>query len=204
MKPNDTYQTIATPVKGVFKEKGSKFISLAFPVKSEDEIKEHLNSLKKEYHDARHHCYAYCLGIDKAKYRFNDDGEPSGTAGRPIYGQILSRDLTDILVVVIRYFGGIKLGVSGLINAYKYASKDALDKAEITMKKVTEEYVVQFSYSMMNRVMKILKEENATITRQGFEKECIIHFTIRKSSEKKIVSRLKMISNVSVDLLKEF
>jgi len=177
---------------------------LAFPVKSEDEIKEHLNSLKKEYHDARHHCYAYCLGIDKAKYRFNDDGEPSGTAGRPIYGQILSRDLTDILVVVIRYFGGIKLGVSGLINAYKYASKDALDKAEITMKKVTEEYVVQFSYSMMNRVMKILKEENATITRQGFEKECIIHFTIRKSSEKKIVSRLKMISNVSVDLLKEF
>jgi uncharacterized YigZ family protein len=177
---------------------------LAFPVKSEEEIKEHLNELRKEYHDARHHCYAYSLGYDRSVYRFNDDGEPSGTAGRPIYGQIISQDLTRILVVVIRYFGGIKLGVPGLINAYRQAAKDALDQAQIITRTVTEGYRIHFDYSMMNSVMKVLKEENAAITYQGFDNEYIIHFSIRKSSGNKVMDRVKKISNVSVDFLGEF
>ena len=128
---DDTYKTIASTSEGIYKEKGSKFLAFAIPVVSEAEIKEHIDKIKKEYYDARHHCYAYILGADKATYRINDDGEPSGTAGRPIHGQLLSKDLTNTLVVVVRYFGGIKLGVSGLITAYKAATKDALDNAVV-------------------------------------------------------------------------
>jgi len=203
MVEDDTYQTILATSAGLYKEKGSRFIATAFPVISEEEIKDHLSFLRKEYHDARHHCYAYRLGADKSIFRLNDDGEPSGTAGRPIYGQIVSHDLTQILIVVIRYFGGIKLGVPGLINAYRMASKDALDQAKIISKTVNTEYMVRFDYNAMNYVMKSLKDENASILEQGFDTNCFLRFTIRRNFSRKIVDRLVKQSNVSVDLLTE-
>jgi uncharacterized YigZ family protein len=200
MLPDDTYKTISGESKGSYKEKGSKFLAFAFPVISEEEIREKLVALRKEYHDARHHCYAYRLGFDGTVYRINDDGEPSGTAGRPIYGQIASHDLTRILVVVIRYFGGIKLGVPGLINAYKTATKDALDKTNIILKTIHEQYEVSFEYNVMNSVMKVLKEEDAVILKQEFGNSCKLVFSIRRNSGNKICSRLQKISNVSVTL----
>jgi len=202
MLPDDTYKTISAESKGSYKEKGSKFFAFIFPVISEDEVKEKLAMLRKEYHDARHHCYAYRLGFDKSAFRSNDDGEPSGTAGRPIYGQILSHDLTQILIVVIRYFGGIKLGVPGLINAYKTATTDALVKTRIITKTIHEEYQVQFDYTVMNSVMKVLKDEDAVIIRQEFENSCKLEFSIRKNSGNKISARLQKISNVSLTLQK--
>lgn len=202
MLTDDTYKTISAASKGSYKEKGSKFLAFAFPVISEEEVKKKLTQLRKEYHDARHHCYAYRLGFDKPVYRINDDGEPSGTAGRPIYGQIVSHDITQVLIVVIRYFGGIKLGVSGLINAYKTASKEALDETKIITKMIHEEYMIQFDYSVMNNVMKVLKEEDAVILCQEFENSCKLNFLIRKNSGIKISARLQKISNVSVILQK--
>jgi uncharacterized YigZ family protein len=204
MIPDDSYKSISAISKGSYKEKGSKFFSFAFPVISEEEVKEKLAMLRKEYHDARHHCYAYRLGYDKSVFRINDDGEPSGTAGRPIFGQIVSRDLTRILIVVIRYFGGIKLGVPGLINAYKSAAVDALDKAIIVNKTIHEEYHVRFDYGVMNSVMKILKEEHADIINQEFGNSCKLDFSIRRSSGNKISARLQKISDVSVTLSKVF
>ena len=200
MLPEDNYRTISGASKGIYKEKGSKFLAFAFPVASEEEVKEKLFQLRKEYHDARHHCYAYRLGFDKQVFRINDDGEPSGTAGRPIYGQIVSHDITQVLIVVIRYFGGIKLGVSGLMNAYKIASKEALDEAKIITKTIHEEYQIQFDYPVMNNVMKVLKEEDAVILSQKFENSYKLNFLIRKNSGIKISARLQKISNVSVTL----
>jgi uncharacterized YigZ family protein len=200
MLSDDTYKTISSESRGSYKEKGSKFLAFAFPVISEKEIKEKLGMLRKEHHDARHHCYAYQLGFDKSVYRMNDDGEPSGTAGRQIYGQIISYDLTMILVVVIRYFGGIKLGIPGLINAYRTAAKNALDKTGIITKTIQEEYQVRFDYTVMNNVMKVLKEEKAVIIRQESGNLCKINFSIRKNSGNKISDRLQKISNVSVTL----
>jgi uncharacterized YigZ family protein len=202
MFTDDTYKTISGESRGSYKEKGSKFLAFAFPVTSEEEIRERLTGLRKEYHDARHHCYAYRIGYDNLAFRINDDGEPSGTAGRPIYGQILSNELTQVLIVVIRYFGGIKLGVPGLIHAYKTATADALSNAMIVTKTVRQEYLVRFDYVSMNHVMKILKEENAEIKRQGFDGNCNIEFSVRKNCEKKISDRLQMISNVSLSLLR--
>jgi uncharacterized YigZ family protein len=202
MLPDDTYKTISSESKGSYKEKGSKFFAFIFPVISEDEVKEKLAMLRKEYHDARHHCYAYRLGFDKSIFRINDDGEPSGTAGRPIYGQILSHDLTQILIVVIRYFGGTKLGVPGLINAYKTATVDALNKTRIITKTIHEEYQVRFDYTVMNSVMKVLKDEDAIIICQEFENSCKLDFSIRKNSGNKISARLQKISNVSITLQK--
>jgi uncharacterized YigZ family protein len=189
----DTYQTISSSSRGIYKEKGSKFIALAFPVSSEEDIKIQLAALRKEYHDARHHCYAYCLGYEKTAWRVNDDGEPSGTAGKPIFGQIQSMGLTNILIVVIRYFGGIKLGIPGLINAYRTAAREALGQTSIVVRTVEEIYVVCFEYPLMNDVMKILKEEQADIFRQEFENTCKIRFSIRRSSGVKITSRLQKI-----------
>ena len=200
MLHDDTYKTISAPSKGTYKEKGSKFLAFAFPVASEEDVKEQLALLRKEYHDARHHCYSYRLGADKSVYRINDDGEPSGTAGRPIYGQIVSNDLTQILIVVVRYFGGVKLGVPGLINAYKNATKDVLEKAVIVTRMVQEEYVILFDYRVMNNVMKILKEENAVIIQQDSGESCRIVFSIRKNSGSKISARLQKISNVLLTL----
>lgn len=195
----DTYKTIAGPSEGIYREKGSKFIALAFPVQSEAEVKEKLSEIQKQYFDARHHCYSYILGPNKDAYRLNDNGEPSGTAGRPIHGQLLSKDLTNTLVIVVRYFGGIKLGVSGLINAYKTAAKDALDHATIIEKTVDETYKVSFDYSVMNSVMQLLKDPYVTILGQGYEDRYLITFKIRRREADRIVTALKKINTVTVE-----
>ena len=195
----DTYKTIARPSEGIYREKGSKFIALAFPVESEAQIKEKLAEIQKQYFDARHHCYSYILGPNKDAYRLNDNGEPSGTAGRPIHGQLLSKDLTNTLVIVVRYFGGIKLGVSGLINAYKTAAKDALDHATIIEKTVDETYKVSFDYSVMNSVMQLLKDPYVSILGQGYEDRYMISFKIRRREADRIVTALKKINTVTVE-----
>ena len=195
----DTYKTIAGPSEGIYREKGSKFIALAFPVESEAEVKEKLAEIQKQYFDARHHCYSYILGPNKDAYRLNDNGEPSGTAGRPIHGQLLSKDLTNTLVIVVRYFGGIKLGVSGLINAYKTAAKDALDHATIIEKTVDETYKVSFDYSVMNSVMQLLKDPYVSILGQGYEDRYLISFKIRRREADRIVTALKKINTVTVE-----
>ena len=158
----DKYRTVNAIAEGLYKEKGSRFISFIYPVKSEEEIKDIVAGLKTKYYDARHHCYAYCLGANRERFRANDDGEPSSTAGKPILGQIISNDLSNVLIVVIRYFGGIKLGVSGLIQAYKEAAADAINHAEIVERTVDEVIRVHFAYVVMNDVMKVLKESPKT------------------------------------------
>lgn len=195
----DTYKTIAGPSEGIYREKGSKFIALAFPVETEVQIKEKLAEIQKRYFDARHHCYSYILGPNKDAYRLNDNGEPSGTAGRPIHGQLLSKDLTNTLVIVVRYFGGIKLGVSGLINAYKTAAKDALDHATIIEKTVDETYKVSFDYSVMNSVMQLLKDPYVSILGQGYEDRYLISFKIRRREADRIVTALKKINTLTVE-----
>jgi uncharacterized YigZ family protein len=199
---NDTYKTIKAPCEGIYKEKGSKFLAFAFPVTSETEIKNHVDSIKKGYYDARHHCYAYILGPDKATYRANDDGEPSGTAGRPIHGQLLSKDITNTLVIVVRYFGGIKLGVSGLINAYKTATKDALDNAEVVEKTVNEIYRVEFEYPLMNDVMRLLKDEGLEQFNQRFEMNCSLDFAVRKSRSTRVTDAFDKIRGVTLTFLR--
>ena len=177
----DTYRTITNQSEGLYKEKGSKFIAFAFPVQTEEQIKDYITLLKDEYFDARHHCYAYVLGAKRDKFRMNDDGEPSSTAGKPIYGQILSNDLTDILIVVIRYFGGTKLGVPGLINAYKTAAADAIANAEIVERTVNRVFTIQYDYVVMNSVMKVIKECNPEVLDRRFENLCTMVLSIRES-----------------------
>src|SRR5664280_1146001 len=169
---SDIYKTIATTSQGIFKEKGSRFVSFAVPISSQEEIKPIIDKIRKEHHEARHHCYAFMIGHERNIWRVNDDGEPSGTAGRPILGQINSFGLTNIIIIVCRYFGGTLLGVSGLINAYRSASRDALLNAELTEKTVNEYYEVSFPYIYMNDVMRIFKEENIGLSEQSFEMEC--------------------------------
>ena len=194
-----TYRTIAKESEGLYKEKGSRFIALAYPVRTEEEVKQHVADVKKKYYDARHHCYAYILGANKDAYRMNDDGEPSGTAGRPIHGQLLSKDLTDTLIIVIRYFGGIKLGVSGLINAYKTAAKDALDNNTIVEKFVEEDYQLRFPPLSMNKVMQLLKRETVKITDQQYDTDCIIHFTVQKRDADNLLEALRKVDGAVVE-----
>lgn len=176
---SDTYRSIASPAQGIYKELGSKFLAFAYPVETEDEAKKILAQLRKEYFDARHHCYAWRLGLGGERYRMNDDGEPSSTAGRPIHGQLLSQDLSDILVVVVRYFGGTKLGVPGLIRAYRSATQDALANAAIVEKIAAEHFTVSFGYLRMNEVMKVLKDLGITPLKQEFDLECRIEVRVR-------------------------
>jgi uncharacterized YigZ family protein len=197
---SDTYRTIKSPSEGFFKDRGSKFIARAFPVESESQVKEILATLRQEYYDARHHCYAYILGADKSAYRINDDGEPSGTAGKPIHGQLLSYDLTNILVVVIRYFGGTKLGIPGLINAYREATKDALNQADIIEKIVTEQVVITYDYPLMDVVMRFIKEKNIEIAETVFELDCKVVLNVRKSKTDEIISAFKSIHGVNIKL----
>jgi uncharacterized YigZ family protein len=197
----DTYRTITSNCEGSYKEKGSKFIAFALPAKNEAEVKQHLEELIKKYYDAHHHCYAYRLGVDKSATRMNDDGEPSGTAGRPIFGQILSNDLTNILIVVIRYFGGTKLGVSGLINAYKTATKDALENAKVITKTINDIYEVDFKYERMNNVMKIIKDENLNMFESRFEMDCSIKFEVRKKYSQTIYDKFSKINNLKIKYL---
>ncbi|GGK65461.1 YigZ family protein [Rufibacter glacialis] len=175
----DTYRTIAGPTEGLYKEKGSKFIAKAYPVRSEEEVKEILQALRKEYFDARHHCYAYLLGADKATYRANDDGEPNHSAGDPILGQIRSAELSNVLVVVIRYFGGTKLGVGGLIYAYKTATAEALALAEVEERHETTFITVQFGYEQMNEVMKVVKDFDLPVRQQDFNVDCRLTVEVR-------------------------
>lgn len=194
----DTYSTIKAPCEGLYKEKGSRFIAFAYPVHSEEQVRVLVAGLKEKYYDARHHCYAWRLGADKKNFRANDDGEPSSTAGRPILGQILSNDLTNVLIVVIRYFGGIKLGVSGLINAYREAASDALYHAEIIEKTVDEQLSIRFSYLVLNDVMRIVKEEGPEVLERDFELECKMLLSIRQKNFPILKSRLESIDSVVV------
>lgn len=193
-----TYHTIAGESEGIYREKGSKFIALAFPVRTEEEAKMRIAEVKKKYHDARHHCYAYILGPNKDAYRVNDDGEPSGTAGRPIHGQLLSKDVTDTLVVVVRYFGGILLGVGGLTTAYKSATKDALENNTIIEKFIEENYKISFPPLGMNRVMQLLKRESVKITGQMYEEQSIITFTVQKWDADTLLEALGKIDGAKI------
>ena len=193
----DTYKTIAAPSVGSYSEKRSKFLAYAFPVVTEAQVKERITEIQKKHNDARHHCYAYILGPNKDAYRMNDNGEPSGTAGRPIHGQLLSKDLTNTLVIVVRYFGGIKLGVSGLQNAYKIAAKEALDAATIIEKTIDEVYDVTFEYLQMNAVMQLMKDPFVTILQQQSDLNCTIRFSVRRREADRIVDALKKVGTVT-------
>lgn len=182
MKETDTYKTIETQTELVlFKDRNSKFFGYAFPVLNEDEVKTYLERLKKEHHTARHWCYAYQIGTQNRIYRANDDGEPNNSAGMPIYGQLQSFDVTNILVIVVRYFGGVKLGVGGLINAYKTAAQMALEKAAIIEKTINIDYLIIFDYKNMNKVMRIIKERNLKIIQQNLELRCAITISVRQN-----------------------
>lgn len=195
----DKYRTVNAIAEGLYKEKGSRFISFIYPVKTEEEIKEILAEIKTKYYDARHHCYAYCLGANRERFRANDDGEPSSTAGKPILGQIVSNDLSNVLIVVIRYFGGIKLGVSGLIQAYKDAAADAILHAEIVERTVDEIIRIRFTYVVMNDVMKILKEEAPEILSRNFEMECEMTLSIRQKDMSGLKERLSKVESLVIE-----
>lgn len=195
---SDTYKTITTPAEGIYKEKGSKFLSFAHPVSSVDEVKEWIKEYRKRFFDARHVCYAYVIGPDKAEFRANDDGEPSGTAGRPILGQINSNDLTNVLVVVIRYFGGILLGTGGLIVAYKEACADALGQAEIVERIVEETVFARFDYILTNEVMRVAKDTGARIANQTYGNDCMIELSVRKDEADILRAKLGKIYGVTI------
>ena len=179
MLEEDIYKTIDVAGEGIYSEKRSKFLAFAIPVQSLDDVKREVEFYQKKYYDARHVCYAYRLGERRELFRANDNGEPSGTAGKPILGQIDSRELTNVLVVVVRYFGGIKLGTSGLIVAYKAAAAEALDATEHVEKTINGEILLKFSYPLLNDVLRIVKEENPRIVEQIFDNECIVRLSIR-------------------------
>lgn len=199
---NDTYKTINKCSEGLYREKGSKFIARVYHVNSETQIKEHLAQLRKEFYDARHHCYAYQLGFDKSAYRVNDDGEPSGTAGRPIFGQIQSFDLTNVLIVVIRYFGGTKLGIGGLINAYRSATKEAIENNKIETRTINEVYKINYPYPCMNEVMKIMKDYKLKQKDQIFEMDCELTFIVRKGEANSIYDKLSKINDLKITYIR--
>ena len=192
----DTYRTIRTLAEGNYSEKRSKFLAFAMPVRSVEEVKQIVAEYQKKYYDARHVCYAYMLGAERKEFRANDNGEPSGTAGKPILGQINSNELTDILIVVVRYFGGVKLGTSGLIVAYRLAAAEAIANADIIEKTVDEDITFMFEYPFMNDVMRIVKEENPQIVSQGFENDCSMTLRIRKDSMPRLKARLEKVSTL--------
>ncbi|RBP32689.1 putative YigZ family protein [Oceanihabitans sediminis] len=189
MEEKDTYKTITKPSEEVlFKDRNSKFLGYAFPVTTEEEVKEHLEELKKQHHTAGHFCYAYQFGTDEKNltYRANDDGEPNNSAGMPIYGQIQSFEFTNILIIVLRYYGGVKLGVGGLINAYRTTAQLALEASKIVKKTINIEYCISFEYKNMNKVMRIIKEKNLNVTNQILELDCKVFISVRKSKSQEI------------------
>ena len=193
MASNDTYKSILALSEGLFKDNGSRFIAKAFPVESEEEVREIVASIRKEYHDARHHCYAYRIGLDGAVWRASDDGEPSGSAGRPILGQIDSAGLSDILVVVIRYFGGIKLGIPGLIRAYKTSTADALAQAQVVEKVAGRWFRLHFPYDILPSVMKVVKDLGLPQRGQSFLEECSMEVRVRLSLTQDFLERIEKI-----------
>jgi len=198
---DDTYKTINKTSEGIFRDKGSKFIGYAYPIKTETEVKEIINKLRAEHVKARHFCWAIRLSPDRNIFKLNDDGEPSGTAGRPILNTLLSADVTNILVVVVRYFGGTLLGVPGLINAYKTATVEALKENVIIIKTVNDIYQVNFDYLAMNQVMKVIKEEQLEIIAQEFDTNCTIKFEVRKSNLNTVLGKLEKVEGIEIKYL---
>lgn len=198
----DIYKTISKPSIGeMFKDKNSKFIGYAFPVENEDQIKIQLDSIKKEHHSARHWCYAYQLGTEVSTFRANDDGEPNNSAGMPIYGQIQSFELTNILIIVVRYYGGVKLGVGGLINAYKTGAQLALEASDIIEKTINKKFVLKFEYKNMSKVMRLLKENQVEILKQKLELNCLLEISVRKGNALKIFELFNQFYGVEIDEL---
>lgn len=199
----DSFKTIASPSEGLYKDKGSKFLSFAFPVNNESEIKEILETIRKKYHDARHHCYAWMLGEDKLHFRENDDGEPSNSAGKPILGQIQSKNISNVLIIVVRYFGGTLLGVGGLIQAYKTAAKEALESAKIIDKFIYRIYLIQFLYEEMNSVMKVLKDMELDQFDQIFELDCSLKVKVKRSVHEKFEKSFELKKNIVLKFIGE-
>ncbi|WP_411894808.1 IMPACT family protein [Winogradskyella sp. A2] len=199
MEIKDTYRTISKPSIGdLFKDKNSKFCGYAYPIHNEIEIKNYLTNLKKEHHTARHWCYAYKLGTEKFVYRVNDDGEPNNSAGMPIYGQIQSFEITNVLVVVIRYFGGVKLGVGGLINAYRTGAQFALESATIIEKTINQSFSLKFEYKNLSKILRILKENQVEISKQNLEVDCLLEISVRKSNASKVFELFKNFYGVDI------
>lgn len=189
MLPDDVYKTIEEKGEGIYSEKRSKFLAFALPVTTTEEVKEYVEAFQKRYYDARHVCYAYRLGERGEQFRANDNGEPSGTAGKPILGQIDSRELTNVLVIVVRYFGGIKLGTSGLIVAYRLATVEALDAVPHVEKTINEEIVLRFPYHLLNEVLRVVKEEEPKVVEQIFDNDCMVRLSMRLSRMSRLVER---------------
>lgn len=197
----DNYLTIKEGAKGIYKEKGSKFIAISKHVESEDEFKLFQEEIKKEYYDARHHCYAWRLGLEDEKFRSNDDGEPSGSAGKPILNQILSKELFNSAVIVVRYFGGTKLGVSGLIAAYKSSTREALEESTLVKRFIYCTLELNFKYPRLNDIMRVVKEESLFIAKQEFELECLLRIKIKKNDTQRVVTRLSLMHDVKLKQL---
>jgi uncharacterized YigZ family protein len=197
---DDTYLTIEKPAEGIFRDRGSKFLAFAYPVRSENDIKPLLTCLKTEHPKANHYCWAMRLGTDRSVFRINDDGEPSGTAGRPILNTLLSMNLTNILVVVVRYFGGTLLGVPGLIHAYRSAAEEALNTAIVVEKTVNDIYTVSFDYPYMNDVMRIIKDDNLEILEQQFDNTCLVKISIRKMQVNRSIGKLEAVESIKIKL----
>jgi uncharacterized YigZ family protein len=197
---DDTYLTIEKPSEAIFRDRGSKFLAFAYPINSEADIKTILTVLKTEHPKANHHCWAMRQGIDRSVFRINDDGEPSGTAGRPILNTLLSRNITNVLVVVVRYFGGTLLGVPGLINAYKTATEEALNAAVIIEKTLDDIYIISFDYQQMNDIMKVIKEDNLTILEQQFDNNCMVKIAIRKMQVNRSINKLEKVEGAIIKL----
>jgi len=198
----DTYKTITASAEGQFSDRGSKFIAYAYPLRDEAEVKELVAALKAQHPKARHHCWAYRLTRDRSVFRINDDGEPSGTAGRPILNSLLSADVTNVLLVVVRYFGGTLLGVPGLIKAYKSAAEDALQAAEVVELTVNDIYNITFPYAQMNEVMRVVKAENVEVLKQEFDNHCTMELGIRQTQVEQVLSRLAKVEGVAADFLR--
>jgi uncharacterized YigZ family protein len=198
----DTYQTISEASHGIYKEKGSRFLAFAYPIFSEDDFKEHIQELKKLHHNARHFCYAFKLGLTENEYRYSDDGEPNNSAGKPIYGQLLSKNLTNVGIVVVRYFGGTKLGVGGLVTAYKEAAAEALNNAKIVERTVNNFYQITFDYTIMSEVMNFVKQHDLNVSKQVFENSCLIEFNIRQTEAEFTVQELEKIEGLLVKFLR--
>lgn len=196
----DTYNTLENAVENIlFKEKNSKFIGYAYPITSENEVKTHIENLKKDHFSARHWCYAYQIGTETFKFRANDDGEPSNSAGMPIYGQIQSFEITNVLIVVVRYFGGVKLGVGGLISAYKTTAQLTLEEANIVEKTIDKHFKITFDYKNMNKVMRIIKEKNIDIVNQKMELNCEIEIATRKKNAKQIFDIFSTLFEIEIE-----
>ncbi|MHA7945031.1 IMPACT family protein [Formosa sp. 3Alg 14/1] len=199
MEVQDTYKTILKPsIETLFKEKNSKFFGYAFPVKTEDDVKEHLEAIKKQHHAARHWCYAYQIGTETIAYRANDDGEPNNSAGMPIYGQIQSFDVTNVLIIVVRYFGGVKLGVGGLISAYRTSAQLSLEASKIVERTINIEYLIVFDYKNMNKVMRTIKEKNLNVVDQKLELHCELTISVRKKDAETVFNSFSILYEVEI------